>query len=78
MTDLPSAWKEPKDKPLVSSCGACAELENEIIRAKFNSNSELVSIVDKHTGIEFLSGASNRFRLYNDFYPQFDAWDIDS
>ena len=53
-------------------------LENEHIKAVFNSSGELVSVKDKKTDTEYLSGASNRFRVYRDAPTFFDAWDIDS
>ena len=53
-------------------------LENNLIRAEFNSFGELISVKDKETGIEYLSGVSNKFRMYKDMPIFFDAWDIDS
>ena len=53
-------------------------LENELIKAVFNNSGELVSVKDKKTDTEYLSGASNRFRMYRDAPTFFDAWDIDS
>ena len=53
-------------------------LENNLIRAVFNGQGELVSVTDKETGVEFLSNVSNRFRVYQDAPTFFDAWDIDS
>lgn len=53
-------------------------LENNLIRAEFNSYGELISVKDKETGIEYLSGVSNKFRMYKDMPLFFDAWDIDS
>lgn len=53
-------------------------LENDFVRAEFNENGELVSLIDKQTGIEFLSGRSNCMRLYEDQTAAHDAWDIDS
>lgn len=52
-------------------------LENNLIRGEFNEQGELVSVLDKETGMEFLSGASNRFRIYRDMPTLFDAWDIE-
>lgn len=53
-------------------------LENDLLRASFNDRGELISLVDKETGIEMLTGAGNRFCLYKDIPARFDAWDIDS
>ncbi len=53
-------------------------LENNLIRAKFNAQGELISVIDKETGVEFLADSSNRFRVYQDAPTLFDAWDIDS
>lgn len=52
-------------------------LENSCLVAKFNEKGELVSLISKDTSKEFLSGPSNRFRLYKDMPLLFDAWDID-
>lgn len=53
-------------------------LENNLICAKFNEQGELVSVTEKGTGMEYLKGCSNRFRMYQDAPTFFDAWDIDS
>ncbi len=53
-------------------------LENEHFIATINNQGELISLVDKLTGIEMLSGSGNRFCLYKDIPARFDAWDIDS
>ena len=52
-------------------------LENNIIIAKFNEFGELCSMIDKETGMEFIKGSSNKFRLFKDAPLFFDAWDID-
>ena len=52
-------------------------LENNLIRAVFNEQGELVSVTDKETGMEFLNATSNRFRIYRDMPTLFDAWDIE-
>ncbi len=53
-------------------------LENDLIKAIFNSKGELVSVIDKETDMEFLCDASNKFRMYQDLPTQCDAWDVDS
>jgi len=53
-------------------------LENDLIRAEFNDQGELVRVTDKEKGVEFLAGASNQFHVYQDAPTMFDAWDIDS
>ncbi len=60
------------------SSGKEIYLENNLIIAVFNRQGELVSILDKETGMEFLTEASNRFRMYQDVPTMYDAWDIDS
>jgi alpha-mannosidase len=52
-------------------------LENNVIKAIFNCDGDLVSIYDKVHGYEALSGNSNVFRVYKDMPLLFDAWDID-
>jgi len=53
-------------------------IENNLIRAVFNEDGELVSLKDKNTGVEFIDEPSNRFRMYQDATYMCDAWDIDS
>lgn len=53
-------------------------LENELVKAVFNENGEVISFKDKKTGGEYLSEPSNVFRMYRDAPTFFDAWDIDS
>ena len=53
-------------------------LENDLIRAEFNAKGEMISLVDKKKKMEFLSGPSNVFRMYQDMPAFCDAWDIDS
>jgi alpha-mannosidase len=53
-------------------------LENEFLIAQFNHRGELISVLDKSTGIDMMAGAGNRFCLYKDIPSRFDAWDIDS
>jgi len=53
-------------------------LENEFLCAKLNDKGELISLVDKDSGIEMMAGMGNRFCLYKDVPSNFDAWDIDS
>ncbi len=53
-------------------------LENEHLKATFNSKGELLHLVDKASGAECLEGASNIFKLYGDAPTFSDAWDIDS
>ncbi len=68
----PAARRSPGVK--VSESG----LENELLKALFNERGELISLVDKETGIEMMAGAGNRFCLYKDIPARFDAWDVDS
>ena len=53
-------------------------LENEYLRLSFNSQGELVRMVDKETNREIMTGPGNRFCLYKDVPGSWDAWDIDS
>lgn len=52
-------------------------LENGLVRAEFNQNGELVSVIDKESNTEYLSAPSNVFRMYRNKPAFFDAWDID-
>lgn len=72
------AYRLGKNKAPKAERGTQLELENDIIKAEFNAKGELTRVIDKQTGIEFLSGASNRFRMYEDLPARYDAWDINS
>lgn len=52
-------------------------LENNLIKAEFNEKGELVGVIDKESGTEFLSKPSNIFKMYQNKPAFFDAWDID-
>ena len=67
---------EVKDETIRSSNELC--LENNLVKAVFNENGEVISFKDKKTGGEYLSEPSNVFRMYRDAPTFFDAWDIDS
>lgn len=58
--------------------GAGYFLENDLLRAEFDARGEIVSLWDKTTRREFLSGPANRLCLYKDVPDWFDAWDLDS
>jgi len=53
-------------------------LENDLIRATFDSAGRLTGVIDKTSGREFLCGFGNDFRMFKDVPTNFDAWDIDS
>ena len=48
-------------------------LENELVRAEFDTSGNLVSLFDKTNGFEALEAPSNQLRIYDD--PG-DAWDF--
>lgn len=58
-------------------------IENAILRVRFSPDGAVVSVKDKRSGYEFISGASNRLRLYEDDllcgdekWSRGSAWDI--
>ena len=53
-------------------------IENEILRARFNSRGEMTSCYDKSTGEELLASPANVLKMYQDIPSQWDAWDIHS
>ena len=53
-------------------------LENELIRARFDGQGQMVSLWDKETDRERLAGPANRLALFKDVPTKWDAWDIDS
>lgn len=71
---------EPRENRALAGMltGGGAYLENDLLRAEFNSNGELVSVVDKETGREQIAGAANRFCMYKDIPDNWDAWDLNS
>jgi alpha-mannosidase len=82
---LPSCgWAEFKvGKPggMADSKAAVASgkvLENALVRAEFNDDGEIVSMLDKASGREFVERPCNHFRLFKDVPSWFDAWDVDS
>lgn len=52
-------------------------LENELISICFDASGEITGILDKESGLEYLSGKANRFAVYADMPLYCDAWDID-
>ncbi len=53
-------------------------LENEFVRATFDSAGELVSLWDKAEEREWMAAPGNAFLMYKDVPRMWDAWDIDS
>jgi alpha-mannosidase len=52
-------------------------LENAHLRATLAADGTLVSLVEKESGRESLTGPGNRLELYDDLPVAFDAWDVD-
>jgi alpha-mannosidase len=71
---LPKASSRPRKAVLVTE----TSLENDLLFASLNNRGEMISLIDKQSGIDMLAGAGNRFCLYKDIPARFDAWDIDS
>jgi alpha-mannosidase len=55
-----------------------ASLENDFLRVALNGGGELLSLVDKNTGREFIDPArkGNVLMLYEDVPGKYEAWDI--
>ncbi|PWH14137.1 MAG: alpha-mannosidase [Anaerolineae bacterium] len=53
-------------------------LENALLRARFDSLGQLVSLWDKETDCERMAAPGNVFHLYKDVPTFWDAWDLDS
>jgi len=87
-TTVPSMGYASLKQAKTSAQGGCCccggvqaevtRLENDLVRATFNELGEMTSLVAKDTGMEFLAGPSNQFRMYKDVPSNCDAWDIDS
>ncbi|MCL6458800.1 MAG: alpha-mannosidase [Gorillibacterium sp.] len=52
-------------------------LENEYLVIELNACGEIVSIVDKESGTEWVAAPCNALRMYRDNPSAFDAWEID-
>lgn len=63
----------------VEETGATITLENEFVRAVFEPNGALTSLLDKRTQREAIEPgkAGNRFVLFDDKPNQWEAWDVD-
>lgn len=82
---LPSCGWKPFKKGKASALStekavkiANGVIENEFIKLRLNASGEIVSMVDKGTGREFVESPCNKLRLFKDVPSWFDAWDIDS
>lgn len=53
-------------------------LENGNLKVCFNKKAEIVSLVLKENGREFVKMPMNHLRMFKDVPRKFDAWDIDS
>jgi len=53
-------------------------LENDMLRAQFNAQGELISLLDKRAGREVIAAnqRGNYFQMYEDIPGKYDAWDI--
>lgn len=82
LVDLPScgvkSYKLGRDKAEETKVSDSLILENNLIRAEFNSRGEMISLFDKEKQMEFLSAPSNVFKMYKDMPTFCDSWDIDS
>ncbi len=73
--------RRPATAPAALGSAALAgknELENEMLRLRFNDRGEITSIYDREADREIAAGPCNAFRMYKDVPFQFDAWDLDS
>jgi len=53
------------------------ELDNGILRVRLNDRGEIVSLLDRGAGKEWVVRPSNRLLMFKDVPAGFDAWDID-
>ena len=61
-----------------SARAAPGVLENEHLRATFNTSGELISLVEKSSDWEVLAAPGNRMCMFKDVPSAWDAWDLDS
>jgi alpha-mannosidase len=52
-------------------------LENQHIKAVLSTGGDLLSLVEKESGRESLTGPANVLELYDDRPTNYDAWDVD-
>ncbi len=51
--------------------------ENEFYRVQFNSQGEVISLVEKTTGYEYMSEVGNQIIAFEDRPANWDNWDVD-
>ncbi len=80
-------WATVTDTPAPAEADSAAtaaltrdgfRLENELLRAEFDQQGQLVSLWDKETDRELMAAPGNRLCLFKDVPTKWDAWDIDS
>jgi alpha-mannosidase len=52
-------------------------LENEHLAAVFDDRGRLTSLIDRDSGLDWIAGPANEFRLFRDIPCRYDAWDLD-
>jgi len=52
-------------------------LENAHLRATFNRSGDLVSLIEKHSGRETLTGPANHLQIFSDKPAVYDAWQLE-
>ncbi|MBR5152145.1 MAG: alpha-mannosidase [Clostridia bacterium] len=53
-------------------------LANNLLRAEFNENGFLISLMDQKSGTEFIDAPSNMFKMYRDLPSWWDPTDLES
>lgn len=53
-------------------------MENALIRAAVDSLGQVTSLVERETGIEYVSGLCNQMHMYQDVNVDYDAWEMSS
>lgn len=69
-------WRIVRDRETVRP-GENAVLDNGIVRASFDADGNVESLIDLRTGREMAAGPLGVLQLFRDEPVQWDAWDVD-
>jgi alpha-mannosidase len=78
---IPEAAVDPAQNGSYANASASPDgylLENELLRARFDHQGQLVSLWDVEAGRELMAAPGNRLCLFKDVPTYWDAWDLDS
>lgn len=68
---------EPTDSVSYTTKGNFHILDNAAVRATFDRNGRMTSLIEKSSGRESLAGPANLLQLFHDRPNHWEAWDVD-